>query len=83
VLAERVLAWRKSPEGQQAYERQKSINDGKRTLLGFSLFFGGAFVGFIFGGFIGLFFDAGLLFGLIGAGVGCFIYMLIFMQADK
>jgi hypothetical protein len=68
VLAKKVLAWRRSPEGQRAYARLKSDREAQRK--GYARFAAVvlAFVGFVVFGFIGLFFDSGLLFGLLGGG---------------
>lgn len=69
-LAKKVLAWRRGPEGQQAYARLKHLEEVKKkenivlaTLMGM-------FSGFVLFGFIGLFFEYGLQFGVLGAVVG-------------
>jgi hypothetical protein len=72
-MADRVLRWRASPQGQESWKRFNEFNDqvkrekdlihGFMSLIIVAMMFGGGFVIF---GFIGLFFDLGLIMALSG-----------------
>jgi hypothetical protein len=69
-LARKVLAWRRGPEGQQAYARLKHLKEVETKGYCRLVTLMGMFLGFILFGFIGLFFEYGSQFGALGAVVG-------------
>lgn len=72
-MANQVLRWRASPQGQASWKsfnefndrvkREQDVVDGFLNVIILAIMFGGGFVIF---GFVGLFFDMGLIMGLLG-----------------